>query len=335
MQARDKNAAIMSEALQGARQIKFSAQEDRWERVIMAQREVELKCLWKLLLYKIGLTGCWILNPLMTAAISLGVQAWLYQELTAAQAFTAIGVFLGLDHTMMRLPELVTKAIIARVSLQRLEASLDGPDLESILTEPHQTPSETGTPVIHFDGATISWPSEEEYDASNDERFTLRNLNISFPLNRLSIICGRTGSGKSLLLHSILGETELLGGSIVVPPAPVENYDTYATKDNWIIPNSIAYVSQIPWIENNTVQGNILFGLPMDRERYNSVIEACAMTTDLELLIDGDETEIGVGGLNLSGGQRVSLIFSDHNTPVSFFRFLQRLLARDFFYGPF
>ncbi|KAM3072182.1 hypothetical protein ACMFMG_008639 [Clarireedia jacksonii] len=304
MQARDKKAAIMSEAFQGARQIKFSAQEDRWERVIMGQREVELNCLWKLLLYRIGLIGCWILNPLMTAAISLGIQAYLYQELTAAQAFTAIGVFLGLDNTMMRLPELVTKAIIARVSLQRLEASLNGPDLENILTQPHQTPTETDTPVIRFDQATISWPSEETYDANTDERFTLRNLNISFPLNRLSIICGRTGSGKSLLLHSILGEAELLDGSIVAPVAPVESYDTYATKDNWIIPNSIAYVSQIPWIENDTVQGNILFGLPMDKERYNSVIEACAMTTDLELLIDGDETEIGVGGLNLSGGQR-------------------------------
>ncbi|PQE07873.1 ABC transporter protein [Rutstroemia sp. NJR-2017a WRK4] len=304
MQARDKKAAIMSEALQGARQIKFSAQEDRWERVIMAQREVELDCLWKLLLYRICLTGCWILNPLMTAAISLGVQAWLHDELTAAQAFTAIGVFLGLDHTMMRLPELVTKAIIARVSLQRLEASLDAPDLENILTQAHQTSSETDTPIISFDRATISWPSEEKHDASDDEIFALRDLNISFPLNRLSIICGRTGSGKSLLLHSILGEAELLGGSIMVPAAPVESYDNYATKDNWIIPNSIAYVSQIPWIENNTVQGNILFGLPMDKERYNNVIEACAMTTDLELLIDGDQTEIGVGGLNLSGGQR-------------------------------
>lgn len=308
MNARDKKAAILHEALQGARQIKFSAQEDRWEKTIMSQREIELGNLTKTFRYRSILIGCWVLNPIMMTAISLGVHAYIHQELTAAQAFTAIGVFLNLDHTLASIPELISAASNFVVSLRRLESFFDEPELINILSRPSETViGESSKPVICLNNATISWPSEEvTYDDITDNRFILRDVNISFPLNQLTVICGRTGSGKSLLLHSMLGETELLDGKITVPRAPKERYDSRATRDNWIIPSSIAYVAQIPWIENGTVKDNILFGLPMDRRRYEQVIEACAMTKDLELLMDGDETEIGMGGINMSGGQRVS-----------------------------
>lgn len=42
---------------------------------------------------------------------------------------------------------------------------------------------------------------------------------------------------------------------------------------------------------------NILFSLPYDAERYNKTLEACALITDLEILEDGDEAEIGERGV--------------------------------------
>lgn len=42
----------------------------------------------------------------------------------------------------------------------------------------------------------------------------------------------------------------------------------------------------------------------MDRIRYESVLEACALNKDLELFSFGDQTEIGERGINLSGGQK-------------------------------
>uniref|UniRef100_A0A8C4QF30 ABC transporter domain-containing protein n=1 Tax=Eptatretus burgeri TaxID=7764 RepID=A0A8C4QF30_EPTBU len=72
---------------------------------------------------------------------------------------------------------------------------------------------------------------------------------------------------------------------------------------------SIAYVPQQAWILHMTLRENILFGEEYEEKRYNDVIEVCGLKSDLEILIHGDETEIGERGLNLSGGQkqRVSL----------------------------
>lgn len=67
---------------------------------------------------------------------------------------------------------------------------------------------------------------------------------------------------------------------------------------------TIAYVSQQAWIQNATLQDNILFGRPMNRKRYNQVIAACALKSDLEMMAKGDQTEIGEKGVNVSGGQK-------------------------------
>lgn len=67
---------------------------------------------------------------------------------------------------------------------------------------------------------------------------------------------------------------------------------------------STGYVAQTSWIENGTVQDNILFGLPMVREKYNKVLNVCSLEKDLQMMEFGDKTEIGERGINLSGGQK-------------------------------
>lgn len=81
----------------------------------------------------------------------------------------------------------------------------------------------------------------------------------------LAAIVGTVGSGKSSLISALLGEMDKLSG-----------YVNTAGK--------IAYVSQQAWIQNATLQDNILFGKPLDRKRYNQVIAACALKPDLDML---------------------------------------------------
>ena len=116
-----------------------------------------------------------------------------------------------------------------------------------------------------------------------------------------SVISGKTGSGKSLLLASIIGEADILSGIVNVPrhPRTSEQHDHRATYDNWVIASSIAFVPQIPWIESATIKDNVLFGLPYYPDRYGHVLEACALNEDIEMLADRDLTEIGENGINL------------------------------------
>lgn len=56
---------------------------------------------------------------------------------------------------------------------------------------------------------------------------------------------------------------------------------------------SVAYVAQQAWIQNATLQDNILFGRTMNKCEYYKVLENCALMPDLEMLPAADLTEIG------------------------------------------
>ena len=72
---------------------------------------------------------------------------------------------------------------------------------------------------MFFEDACLSFPSNLPM-TDGDQRFVLRNVNISFPEKEISIVCGKTGSGKSLLLSAILNEVDIISGSVNVPRAP-------------------------------------------------------------------------------------------------------------------
>lgn len=52
---------------------------------------------------------------------------------------------------------------------------------------------------------------------------------------------------------------------------------------------------------------NVLFGKPLQQERYSAVLEACALQQDVDNMANADETAIGDRGVTLSGGQRARL----------------------------
>lgn len=292
MKSRDRKLAVLNEALTGIRQIKFAALEDKWQKKIMSSRDNELASLWACMIADVALFALWLAGPVLLSAGCIATHALVYGTLDPATAFTTISLLSRIEVTLAYLPELMTNGADAWVSAKRIADYLAAPDKEDVFQHDDH---------LSFHEATISWPADEQ----DDDTFKLHNVNLEFPHKKLSVISGRTGSGKSLLLSALLGECELLTGSITVPKAPgvEERNDKSANPGNWILPDAFAYVPQIPWIENCSLKDNILFGLPYDEARYLQVIDACALTKDLEILVDGDGTEIGPNGINLSGGQ--------------------------------
>jgi len=148
------------------------------------------------------------------------------------------------------------------------------------------------------DGCKIQIPVPEDiqYDV------TLKNINLIVKPGEILGIIGEVGSGKSSLLQAILNCLILLN--------PKE-------CDGIYINGKIGYVSQIPWIQNETIKNNILFFKEYEEEKYEKVLEKCQLKYDLDILEGGDNTEIGEKGVNLSGGQkvRVSLARAVYSNP--------------------
>uniref|UniRef100_A0A8C1PDT6 Multidrug resistance-associated protein 4 n=1 Tax=Cyprinus carpio TaxID=7962 RepID=A0A8C1PDT6_CYPCA len=98
-----------------------------------------------------------------------------------------------------------------------------------------------------------------------------------------------------LLIFTALLQSSLL--STVLGELPAE-------KGVVKVKGELTYASQQPWVFPGTIRSNILFGKELQPQRYESVLRACALKRDMELLPDRDLTVIGDRGATLSGGQK-------------------------------
>lgn len=143
--------------------------------------------------------------------------------------------------------------------------------------------------------ATFAWAREDAPadTATPKHAFALADLSLRFPEGKLSLICGRISAGKSLLLNGLLGEADLLAGHMDCPRSDPDAMAHHARKvddADWIVPEMTAYVPQEAWLQNATIRDNIIFSSPVNEDRYNKVLEACCLVSDLGILEDGDQT---------------------------------------------
>ncbi|KAF9388063.1 hypothetical protein CPC16_006719 [Podila verticillata] len=318
--ARDDRVTLMGELIQGIRMIKFFAWEMSFSEKILKAREIELGKLVNVYKNTILFQLVWFSSPLLVTISSFFCYVKIQKgEFTPAVAFTAMVLFARLKAPLNGLPAVYMALTNASVSLARVAEYLDEPNIKDVFVNGTRLPE--GAPEIGLVNMSAQWWTSESAktpEASADgsvqartedtEQFILRNISVNFPVGELSIVCGPTGSGKSSLLLAMLGEMDILSGQIHLPRRPLDGSRVHDPATG-LLKDGVAYVSQQAWLQNASIKDNILFGSPYEEERYNQVIEVCALKRDLEILEDGDETEIGEKGITLSGGQkqRVSL----------------------------
>ncbi|OWA50131.1 Canalicular multispecific organic anion transporter 2 [Hypsibius exemplaris] len=288
MKYKDSRIGAITEVLNGIKVLKLYAWEESFEKQILAVREKELRQLQKGA--RLGAVSAfnWFVTPFLVSLCAFAVFVFSPDNIfTAEKAFVALSLLNILRHPLEILPHTITIIIQSRVSIMRLSEFLKKEELDP--NNVRSLPNEPGTPAIQVTDATLSWGREEPV--------CLKNVNLKIKEGELCAVVGQVGAGKSSLVAAMLGLMEKLSGEVGVK-------------------GKVAYVPQQAWIQNMTLRDNILFGKPYEKERYDKVVEACAMGPDLDMLDAGDQTEIGEKGANLSGGQRqrVSLaraVYSD------------------------
>ncbi|TIC33364.1 P-loop containing nucleoside triphosphate hydrolase protein [Wallemia mellicola] len=148
-------------------------------------------------------------------------------------------------------------------------------------------------PMKDVDVPPSLWNVNASASSENESKTIIKDIDISFPLNKLSIVVGPVGSGKSILLKTLLGETHIKTGTRKTPGGTSAK---------------ISYAPQEAFIWPTTVKENIILDGDYDYEWYNKVIESCALEYDFKRMSKGDLTQLTEKG-GVSGGQkqRISL----------------------------
>uniref|UniRef100_A0A0D9QZF0 ATP binding cassette subfamily C member 11 n=1 Tax=Chlorocebus sabaeus TaxID=60711 RepID=A0A0D9QZF0_CHLSB len=316
----DQRIRVTSEVLTCIKLIKMYTWEKPFTKIIEDLRRKERKLLEKCGLVQSLTTVALFVIPTVATAVWILVHTSLKLKLTTSTAFSMLGSLTLLRLSVLFVPLAVkgltnSKSAVMRFKKFFLQESpvfyvqtLQDPSKALVLEEATLSWRQTCPGIINgalelesnghaSEGVTRPGDALEPEEEGKSLGPELRKINLVVSKGMMLGVCGNTGSGKSSLLSAILGEMNLLEGSVGVQ-------------------GSLAYVPQQAWIVSGSIRENILMGDPYDKARYLQVLHCCSLNRDLELLPFGDMTEIGERGLNLSGGQkqRISLaraVYSD------------------------
>ncbi|XP_041934530.1 ATP-binding cassette sub-family C member 9 isoform X5 [Alosa alosa] len=282
--------------------------------------------------------------PIAAVLATFVTHAYLNEErLSPSKAFASLALFHILVTPLFLLSTVVRFAVKALVSVQKLGEFLQSDEIGddswrngdmSVSLESCKKPTGVTNrkrPRYQLDSYGYEQPSRRQPRPAETEDVaikvssgfftwgnnlsTLSDINISIPTGQLTMIVGQVGCGKSSLLLAMLGEMQTNRGGVYWSKLPecemflegiTSGFETDSSLEDDRSKNrySVAYAAQKSWLLNATVEENITFGSPFNKQRYKAVIDACSLQPDIDLLPFGDQTEIGERGINLSGGQR-------------------------------
>lgn len=276
MAAKDDRMRTTSECLRNMRILKLQAWEDRYRLKLEEMRNVEFSWLRKALYSQAFITFIFWGSPIFVSVVTFATCILLGGQLTAGGVLSALATFRILQEPLRNFPDLVSMVAQTKVSVDRIAGFLQEEELQ--LDATIVIPSGLASTAIEIRDGEFCW------DRSSSQS-TLSSIQLNVEKGKRVAVCGVVGSGKSSFLSCILGEIPKISGEVKIS-------------------GSAAYVSQSAWIQSGNIEENILFGSPMDKQRYKNVINACSLKRDLELFSHGDQTIIGDRGINLSGGQK-------------------------------
>lgn len=227
-----------------------------------------------------------VFSPIITFVLFVLVASLNGSALDTETAFTTTALLGLVTHPANMIMSIVPQAIGSLAAFERIQQYLLQPprrDRRLALEKVDGNPTDT-SPAILIDDVTIqTTPSIPPL---------LTKINISIGRGSIVMCSGPVGSGKTMLVKSLMGELPTASGTISVSS------------------RRVACCEQSPWLPSGTLKGAVCGFGPEELGWYEQVIRLCCLDEDLSTLPNGDHTMIGSRGLNLSGGQRQRVVCS-------------------------
>ncbi|CAM9778905.1 unnamed protein product, partial [Ectocarpus fasciculatus] len=312
----DLRVKLVNEMLQGIRAIKFYNWETPFRERVEKIHDAELSIFRRAVTKRSLVVSVLSTTPAIVIAVTLGLYSMLGNALTPSKVFTSLTLFNQLRLPLFFFPATLNAFADAKVSVGRLSQFLNTEEVVPYVQRQNGVPAGAeggGGGKVYPEDVCVSmkecaffWTDPETSagggggEGEEQEQVllpgrtrrtvspALHGCTLEVKKGELVAVVGAVGSGKSSLLAALLGDLKHVSGEI------------YAA-------GALAYVPQTAWIPNDTVRNNVLFGKPFDQKKYDKVLEVCRLRRDLQLLENGDMTEIGEQGINLSGGQKQRL----------------------------
>ncbi|KAJ7650716.1 ABC protein [Roridomyces roridus] len=285
MRFTDQRSKVLLETLSSMRVVKYFCYEFPFLKRIFDIRDREMRGVKKIQHSQSANIALAYSLPVLASTLAFVTYTRATAGFDIAIIFSSFSLFQLLRQPMLFLPRALSNIADARNSLERIRRVLHAEVLVDIpfVIDPVQDVA------LRVEDATFEWETKPQSDDSkgsiDEEPFQVQNIDMTVPRGTICGVVGRVGAGKSSLIQGLIGEMKRVGGTF-----------SFGGK--------VAYCAQVAWIQNASLRDNILFGQPFDSKRYWSVVEKACLMPDLQLLPDGDLTEIGEKGINLSGGQR-------------------------------
>ena len=126
----------------------------------------------------------------------------------------------------------------------------------------------------------------------------IEDIDLHLERGSFTVITGRIGSGKTTLLRALLGLLPPDAGRIEWNGKPVDD------PASFFVPPRCAYTAQVPLLFSESLEDNVMMGLPPEKVDLQAAIRLAVLEEDLDELEHGLDTVIGAKGVKLSGGQR-------------------------------
>ena len=263
----------------------------------------------------------WTCAPFLVAlsAFAVFVLSDPNNVLDAQTAFVSLTYFNLLKAPLYYLPSLIVYMVQCAVSLKRINLFMNSEELSPDTLSNDETVRE---PIL-AQKASFTWDNTRNHLQDIDLNVSKSQGIIDYNNSQVNpgslvAVVGAVGSGKSSLLSAFLGELTRTSGRVNVHTRLLRCESIFPF--NCSLPQCCVRASTgldtelytageyYIWKEVLTSLNDSLQLLVRHNPGlYSRVIDACALTPDLEMLPAGDQTEIGEKGINLSGGQKQRL----------------------------